>query len=147
MDNFEPQAEPVTDLDNFFNLAFDGIGCDQLKQCSVWARIVALTSFAGYVVLAYDWLFGRNKAALSGGVGALLSMTIIGGGITANYFLYRFGANIGRGVQNLDALPVNQGLGNLRQYFKTAGILMIVDICIFLFAFALGVLATLHVRI
>lgn len=144
MANLEPQTEVTTDLDNFFNLSFDAVGCEQLKQCSVWARIVAIASFAGYLFVLYDWLFGTNKTGFGGVAGGLLSVPLIGGGMVANFYLYRFGANIGRGVQNLDALPVNQGLGQLRQYFKTAGILMIADICIILFLFFMGVMKAMQ---
>jgi hypothetical protein len=150
MDYPDQQAEQpgvVNDLDNFFNISFDSVVCDQLRQCSFWAKVVAISSFAGYLVVLYLWLFGHGGVSLSGAMIILLGVALVGGGVTANWYLYRFAAKIGRGVGSLDAVPVNQGFGGLRQYFKIAAIVMIVDICIFIAAFLYGMISALHANL
>lgn len=150
MDTFEPQAdqpEVVNDLDNFFNISFDNTVCEELKQCSLWAKIVAISSFAGYLILLYLWLFGHGRAGLGGVMSSVLGVTVVGGGAIANWYLYRFAARIGRGVSSMDAVPVNQGFSGLRQYFKIAAIILIIDVCFFIVAFLYGLLSALHANL
>jgi hypothetical protein len=137
MENQEQQAGSGTDLDNFFHLSFDGVGLDQLKQISLWARICSIAGLSGYVLQLYGWLFGHSKllASLGGGVmEVLFNIAVIAGGGTVNYFLYRFAAAVSRGVQNSDPLYVNSGFNSLRLYFKAAGILVIIAIGIVILA-------------
>ena len=139
MENQE-QAEPVTDLDNFFHLSFDTASRDQLKQIAMWAKICSITGLIGYLIQLYEWLFGHSRlgASLGGGVlGVLFNISVIGGGAVVNYFLYRFAVSVSRGVQNTDALHVNSGFNSLRLYFRAAGILVIAIIC-FIFLLIIG---------
>jgi hypothetical protein len=136
MENQE-QPEPVNELENFFNLSFDSIGREHLKQIALWAKICSIISLIGYVVQLYLWLFGNGRAMPgigSGFIGGLLTVAVVGGGATINYFLYRFAVVVSRGVENTDAYYVNSGLNSLRMYFKTFSIVVIVALCIFFFA-------------
>ena len=145
MENQE-QVEPVTDLDNFFHLSFDSISRDQLKQIAMWAKICSITGLFGYVIQLYEWLFGHSRLAsnFGGGIlGIVFNLLFIGGGGVINYFLYRFAAAVSRGVQNTDALHVNHGFKSLRLYFRTAGILAIIIICILFIGFLVGFLGGL----
>jgi hypothetical protein len=145
MENQE-QVEPVTDLDNFFHLSFDSISRDQLKQIAMWAKICSITGLIGYLIQLYEWLFGHSRLAsnFGGGIlGFVFNLLFIGGGGVINYFLYRFAAAVSRGVQNTDALHVNHGFNSLRLYFRTAGILAIIIICILFIGFLVGFLGAL----
>ena len=139
MENQEQtESEPVTDLDNFYQISFDGVSRDQLKQIALWARICSITGLIGYLIQLYDWLFGHSRLGsnFGGGVlGTLFNISLIGGGGVVNYFLYRFAASVSRGVQNTDALYVNHGFNSLRLYFRLAGILVIGMICLVVIAF------------
>jgi hypothetical protein len=145
MENQE-QVEPVTDLDNFFHLSFDSFSRDQLKQIAMWAKICSITGLIGYLIQLYEWLFGHSRLGsnVGGGIlGIAFNLLFIGGGGVINYFLYRFAAAVGRGVQNTDALHVNHGFNSLRMYFRTAGILAIIIISILFIGFLVGLLGAL----
>jgi hypothetical protein len=132
MENME-QPEITNDLDNFFHLSFDAIGREHLKQVASWAKIASIAAIASYAVHLFLVLFGHSRFASFGDVwSTLLNVTIVGGGATVNYFLYRFAVAAGRGVQSMDALHVNSGFNSLRLYFKSAGILAIITICLIL---------------
>jgi hypothetical protein len=122
----QEQPEPVSDLDNFFRINFDGVSREQLKQIAVWAKICSIAGMLGYVIQLYQWLFGHSRFGGGRGVlGVLLYLVIIGGGGVVNYFLFRFAVAVSRGVANTDALHVNSGFNSLRLYFRAAGMLVI----------------------
>jgi hypothetical protein len=146
MENQE-QAETVTDLDNFYHLSFDAVSRDQLKQIAIWAKICSITGLLGYLIQLYEWLFGHSRLGsnFGGGVmGLIFNIMFIGGGGVINYYLYRFAVAVSRGVQNTDALHVNQGFNSLRLYFRTAGILAIIIICILFIGICVGLLGALR---
>jgi len=122
----QEQEELVNDLDNFFNIQFDGQACDQLRQCALWAKIGAIVNLVLCVILLFLWLFTSSGLSSDNAVvRALLNVMGIGGGVTASVFLYRFSIRARQGLRNLDALPINQGFASLRQYFKTNAIIVI----------------------
>lgn len=146
----EQQLPPVSpDLDNFFNIAFDGATRAQLRQAAVWAKISTICAFIGYGVMLIVAFVGRpeysfdtegakitrvaNAASIAG---TLLAVAI---GAFINYFLYRFAVSAIRGVDSLDSVVTNQGFSSLRTYFKILGICLIIGLC---FA-ALGLVALL----
>lgn len=144
--------EEQNKLDNIFNLSFDLSARDQLKKIALWARICALCAFAGYAISLIVVLFGRKNFDLEaegftvGGYlrkgsslsGVLVSI-IIGG--TINYFLYRFATSAKQGVESMDLLKLNEGLGSLRTYFKIFGILLVICLSFVGLAVIVGVLA------
>lgn len=152
MENRTP-AGAVTDTDNIFNISFDGVGLDHLKQLSLWAKVTSICAFIGYICTLITAFFGHpgaagqaeeNSAAIgitlraSGVLGAFL-VVVIGGAI--NYFLYRFAVAVGQGVQSMDALKVNSGFDSLRLYFKIIGILLIIVLSILVLALLVTLLA------
>ncbi|HXD78538.1 MAG TPA: hypothetical protein VN616_12060 [Puia sp.] len=152
MENRTP-AGTVTDADNIFNISFDGVGLDHLRQLSLWAKVTSICAFIGYICTLITAFFGHpaagqadeNSAAIgvtlraSGVLGAFL-VVIIGGAI--NYFLYRFAVAVGQGVQSMNALKVNSGFDSLRLYFKIIGILLIIGLSILVLALLVALLAT-----
>src|ERR1700722_19043851 len=141
-------------LDNFFNLSFDANAREQLKQISLWAKICSLSAFAGYVISLVVAIFGHKDYSMEaegfsfGGyirsgssIGGVL-FTILAGGII-NYFLYRFAAEIGQGVQSMDNMKLNTGFNNLRIYFKIFGIILIVALSLMVLLFLFGLVSAL----
>lgn len=130
MENPE-QPELTNELDNFFNLSFDAIGRDHLKQIALWSKIASIAGLVSYAILLFLAIFGHTRLGSGNFWSLLLNVTVVGGGATVNYFLYRFATAVNRGIQNTDALYVNSGFNSLRMYFKTAGILAILVLCLF----------------
>jgi hypothetical protein len=144
-----PSSETGTDLDNFFNLSFDMVGLDTLRQLSLWAKIISVCAFIGYAFSLAGALFGHPRSSgfideqssavtgsrISNILGAFL-VVIVGGAI--NYFLYRFAVGIDRGVSSMDALKVNEGFNSLRIYFKILGIILIIVLAILVIAVLIG---------
>jgi hypothetical protein len=141
-------------LDNFFNLSFDANAREQLKQISLWAKICSLSAFAGYVISLVVAIFGHKDYSMEaegfsfGGyirsgtsIGGVL-FTILAGGII-NYFLYRFAAEIGQGVQSMDNMKLNTGFNNLRIYFKIFGIILIILFSLVVILFLFGLISAL----
>ncbi|MDP4151576.1 MAG: hypothetical protein Q8943_19375, partial [Bacteroidota bacterium] len=108
-----------------------------LKQMTQWARICAIVAFIGYAVSLAVAIFGTRQIsdAESSGfsfgiylrtgsiIGVLITITV--GGIL-NYFLYRFSVDAAKGLESMDTVKLNEGLGGLRTYFKIVGILTII---------------------
>lgn len=148
MENQQP-ANSGSDLDNIFNLSFDLVGLDHLKQLSLWAKITSICAFIGYIFSIVSALFGHpringlveeNSTSLgmmraSNVLGTFLVL-IIGGAI--NYFLYRFAVAVGQGAQSMDLLKVNSGFNSLRIYFKILGIMLIIVLSILVLAILIG---------
>jgi hypothetical protein len=141
-------------LDNFFNLSFDANAREQLKQISLWAKICSLSAFAGYIISLVVAIFGHKDYSMEaegfsfGGyirsgtsIGGVL-FTILAGGII-NYFLYRFAAEIGQGVQSMDNMKLNTGFNNLRIYFKIFGIILIIVFSLVVLLFLVGLISAL----
>ena len=143
----QPSSESGSDLDNFFNLSFDMVGLDTLRQLSLWAKIISICAFVGYAFSLAAALFGHSKTSgldetsatsfsRTGNILGTFLVLIIGGAI--NYFLYRFAVAIDRGVKSMDALKVNEGFNSLRIYFKILGIILIIVLAILVLAVLIG---------
>lgn len=129
--------EEQNQLDNFFNISFDGAARNHMKQIAMWAKICALCAFVSYAVSLALALFGhKDFSAEAEGfsfgfyvragnsiIGVLI--TIIIGGIM-NYFLFKFSVAASQGVESMDSGKLNEGLNSLRTYYKIYGILVII---------------------
>jgi hypothetical protein len=140
-----PPSETGTDLDNFFHLSFDMVGLDTLRQLSLWAKIISLCAFIGYVFSLATVFFGHPKSsplddeqstavAVTRTANILITFLAVIIGAAINYFLYRFAVGIDRGVRSMDALKVNEGFNSLRIYFKILGIILIIVLVIIVLA-------------
>ncbi|HTI92121.1 MAG TPA: hypothetical protein VL727_16115 [Puia sp.] len=132
----EQQISPVSqDLDNFFNIAFDGVTRAQLRQAAVWAKISTICAFIGYgvtLIVAFINQFSTSASILG-------AFVVVALGSWVNYFLYRFAVSTIRGIDSMDSVKANEGFNNLRTYFKILGICLIIGLCLA----ALGVLGFL----
>lgn len=136
----EQQIPPVPqDLENFFNIAFDGVTRAQLRQAAVWAKISTICAFIGYGVTLIVAFIGRPEVTLetegANVTRTITSASILGTFITVaigafiNYFLYRFAVSAIKGIDSMDSISTNQGFSSLRTYFKILGICLIIGLC------------------
>lgn len=113
--------------DNLFNISIEGAARDFLTTAATWARIVAIVGFisAGLSVLdAVVGKSGESGATIVGStIGALIGAAI---SVAINIFLYRFATNTLASVSNMSQVQFNEGINNLRTYFKILGIIMII---------------------
>jgi membrane protein YqaA with SNARE-associated domain len=150
--------ENQNQLDNIFNISFDDNSRESLRTIALWARICAVCAFVGYAIALILAFFGKvglpdnsegsslinsfGRASLI--TGALIS-AIIGGAI--NYFLYRFAADAKEGLASVNQVKLNEGLINLKTYFKILGIILLIVLIICALALVIGIIgATLSRR-
>jgi hypothetical protein len=136
----EQQHPPVSqDLENFFNIAFDGATRAQIRQAAVWAKIATLCTFIGYGITLIVAFIGRPEYRIQTNgtevtrtvthtsiFGTLITVAI---GTWINYFLYRFAVSSIRSIDSMDGVSANEGFNNLRTYFKILGICLIIALC------------------
>ncbi len=107
---------------------------DDFRTAAIWARIIAIIGFCSSVCS----LFINIKAGsyVSAIVGAGLSVTLY-------IFLLKFGTQVKKGVEGNDQQMFNEGLINLRTYFKIIGIIMIIVMIIVVLAMVFGALGAM----
>src|SRR5579863_1266621 len=124
-------------LDSFFKISFDEDAREQLKTIVLWARICAICAFISYTVALIVAIFGKTVSSTYSEqsyqvtsylrtwtiASALISGII---GFAVNYFLYRFTADAKQGLEAVDQVKLNEGLINLKTYFKIIGILFLI---------------------
>jgi hypothetical protein len=146
--------ENENQLDTFFKISFNDNAREQLKAIALWARICALCAFVSYVVALIVAIFGKTvssayseqsyqvtSAVKTWAIASALISGIIGFAI--NYFLYRFATDAKKGLDTIDQVKLNEGLLNLKTYFKILGIIVLVALIICGIAFLFGILGSL----
>ncbi|HXB44612.1 MAG TPA: hypothetical protein VNV85_11165 [Puia sp.] len=136
--------------DTIFNLSFDDSSRDNLRTIALWARICAISAFIGYAIALIAAFIGKvqlssNEASGIGATfgkssliaGALVSAII---GCAINYFLYRFAVSAKEGLESDNQVKLNEGLINLKTYFKIVGILLLIVLIICGLAILIGII-------
>lgn len=114
-----------------FNLSIEGAARDLLQTAATWARIIAIVGFisAGLSLLAA--LFAPSESgAVAKGANVLLTILFLLVGVVLNIFLFRFATNTLESLNNMSQVQFNEGVNNLRIYFKMIGILVIIMIAL-----------------
>jgi len=122
--------------DNFFNLSIDASAKELIKTAASWAKIIAITGFISASLSVLGAIFNKpaagseNLYATGGGVvGAL----IIGGlTVSINIFLLRFASHTYGSLNTMNQEEFNEGISNLRVYFKFLGILILIFFSLFI---------------
>lgn len=136
MENFNNQS------DNLFNISVEDGARDLLLTAATWARIVAIVGFISAGISVIDAFIGQpgaNSTAVAGGV--LITLIFVAISVALNIFLFRFATNMIASLGNRSQVQFNEGVSNLRTYFKFMGILIIIVLAIMLIvilAFGLG---------
>jgi hypothetical protein len=137
--------EPNTNR-TLFEVKIDETCKEQLRGLSTWAKIIVVTSIISLVVGLVailmpkktvqfeDYPIKTERVSSIGGYIFTLIITLL-----LAYFLYQFSIFTKKGIDNLSQPDLNTGLSNLKSYFKTYGILVIIALVfIFLFLLVLG---------
>lgn len=99
---------------------------------AVWASIVAIVGFISAAISLLNGLL----------LGALVSVVISAGiAVLLNVYLFQFGKASKKAIENNDATQLDEGLINLKTYFKIYGILMIIVIVFFVFALLMALIS------
>lgn len=143
--------ETQNPLDNIFNISFDDTGRQYLRTIILWARICAICAFVGYAVALLAAFIGKARVAdneVSGisasfGRGSLIAGALVSAiiGFAINYFLYRFAISAKEGLDSENQIKLNEGLINLKTYFKILGILLLIVLIICVLALLIGIIA------
>lgn len=113
--------------DSMFNLSIEGAARDFLSTAATWARIIAIVGFVSAGLSILQAIIGKPGQTGATIVGSALG-AIIGAAITVaiNIFLFRFATNTTASLSNMNQVQFNEGVNNLRTYFKIVGILLII---------------------
>lgn len=103
-----------------------------LSTAAVWASIVAIVGFvsAAISLLRGLMLGGFIAVIISAGIAVLL-----------NIYLFQFGKASKKALESNDATQLDEGLSDLKTYFKIYGILVIIGLVFFVFAFLMTIIS------
>jgi hypothetical protein len=116
-------------FNNLLNLEMSPKLREDLRTASTWGRLVAIMGLCSS-------LFSLLRSFSLGGsqiVGGLISVTL---SVVLYIFLLKFGSQVKKGIDTNDQEAFNDGLVNLKMYFKIIAYLII----IFLIIAALAIL-------
>lgn len=99
---------------------------DNLRPAASWARISAIVSFVSAGLSLLESL--RRGNIFGSFITAAISVTIA-------IYLFNFGNQTKKGIDNIDQPELEEGLNSLRRYFKIITILLIVGASIGLLVF------------
>lgn len=122
--------------DNLFHLSIEGAARDFLQTAATWARIVAIVGFISGGLSLLGFIFGApsaNAAAVAGTTLLMLPFIVVG--VIINVFLFKFATNILASLSNMSQVQFNEGVNNLRTYFKIISILIIIALAIVFIVF------------
>jgi hypothetical protein len=150
MEDQQTHPQP-SQLDNFFNIAFDDGIRAQVRSAASWAKICAICAFITSGIALLVALFGRQAESENFGASGLVRAgNVLGAVLVAaisvfiNYFLYRFATATTKGMNAMDIISTNEGFNSLRTYFKILGIILIIvlSLAAIVFLFALITVAS-----
>lgn len=120
---------PFTQRDNIFDLKIDDTARGYLRTAATWAKIIAIAGFvsAGLTILELI-IQGAGTGTYEFIAGFLLMLLFMSIGVVVNIFLYRFASNTLKGLNTISQVQFNEGVNNLRIYYKLIGIIFIICI-------------------
>ena len=135
-----------------FDIPLDQQSFTYLSESSKWARFIAICGFIFCVMIAMIGIFAGTIFASMGA--ALGEMGAIGGGFFTvfylilavlmffpNLYLFRFSSRIRQMTNMNEPTQLQEGLRNLKGYFKFVGIMLIILLCFYALAIVGGVVA------
>jgi hypothetical protein len=121
---------------SLFQLTIVGAARDLLQTAATWARIVAIVGFISGGLSLLGLIFGTpsaNAAAVAGTTLLMLPFVVLG--VIINVFLFKFATNTLASLSNMSQVQFNEGVNNLRTYFKIIAILIIIVLAIVFIVF------------
>ena len=136
---------------SLFDLSYDENLKQSIKSAAGVAGVAAFLSLAGAVLGVIAYFIQRQKiariesaygdlgvrqASMAGGIVSIVIGLAIS--LLLFAFLSKFARNVKSGINSNNNMMINEGLGGLSSYFKTAGIIIIIVIAIMILAIAAG---------
>jgi hypothetical protein len=133
-------------FENIFNIQIDNNAKSFLLTAVKWAKVTAIIGFVSAGLSILTLVFGIQKtggqfAGFLAGTSMLVMIPVLAVSIILNIFLLRFANSTAHGLESVSQGSFNQGIGQLRFYFKTLGILIIIIISLailFIIIFMIG---------
>lgn len=120
---------------SLFTVRIDNEAAGYLKTVASWARIIAIISFCSAALAVLALFIGSSKYSDAPvltssvvGVAAPLVSALI------NLYLFRFANAVQAGLNTLNQGQFNEGVNQLRMYFKIIGMIFIVVVSLMLLA-------------
>lgn len=143
----EQQPSAFNDL---FELRIDEEAQALLLSSAKWAKVIAIFGFIavglGFVAPFFTVVRADAEPAARGlMIGSSLFGALIFGivSILLNTFMYRFAIHTSDGLSTMNQDTFNKGTNNLRFYFKTLGIILIVLLSLFVLLIFFAMIAAL----
>ena len=129
--------------ENFFNLGVDAHAHDYLKDAANWAKVIAIVAFVSAGLSIFSAFLGKSgvSTAMSIAAAVIFSLVVAGISIAINLFLLKFAQNTASALTIKNQEQFNEGINNLRIYFKILGIIIIIVLSLlvlFLLFYVLG---------
>ena len=131
--------ENQSPFDNIFHIQVETEAKGLLYTTAKWAKITAIIGFVSAGLTVVSLVFGIQRtggqfAGLMAGTSFLFVVPFLVASIILNIFLLRFANSTVHGLDSMNQSSFNQGIGQLRYYFKTLGILIIIIISLAILA-------------
>lgn len=132
----EQQSPDQSQQSSLFELQVDQPAAENLSSAASWAKFISIVCFIGLGILIITFIAFRNSyiaafaLVLSANTSAtgIIIMTIALVFLVVGllvFFLFKAAVLIKRGIQTSDQQTFNSGLGSLKSYFTTYGIIAI----------------------
>jgi len=113
----QQQEDLLTNINSF---SFSGKLKEDLQKTALWAKTSAIISLCSAVVVLL-----QNISSAGSLIGTIIAEA---GNVSITICLFYFGIYTKRGIETADQPVLEKGLNNLRLYFKTLSIILIVVI-------------------
>ncbi|MBL7698654.1 MAG: hypothetical protein JNK79_10855 [Chitinophagaceae bacterium] len=141
---------------NLFELQVDHLASSYLNDAAKWAKFLAIIGFIFCILIVLAGLFagsmmGALYPSLGGGAAAA------GAGFFAFFFivlalvyffpclyLYRFASQVQSAIRSNEQTKLQNSLKNLRAHYRYVGILMIIMLVFYVFAFFFQILGAAY---
>lgn len=120
----------------FSELGFDHTAKQHILSIASWAMVIVVVAVIGYILNIVQLLSG-NEQAVPRSEGFGMADTLAGNntmssvigimvGLLINFFLYRFASMARNGVNGLNQDQLNKSFNNLKLYFVTMSVILII---------------------
>ena len=120
----------------FTELGFDHTARQHILSIASWAMVIVVVAVIGYVLNIVQLITG-NEQAVPRSEGFGMANTLAGNntmsavigiliGLLINFFLYRFATMARNGINGLNQDQLNKSFNNLKLYFVTMSVILII---------------------
>ncbi|NII25727.1 hypothetical protein HB364_11575 [Pseudoflavitalea sp. X16] len=122
--------------DNIFNISVEGNARELLLTAATWARIIAIVAFISAGLSVLNAIIGKPGLGGAASIFSIMVALIMAAiSVVINLFLYRFASNSIESSSNMSQVQFNEGIGNLKNYFKIVSIFIIIVLSLMVLGF------------